>query len=313
MFAGFSKLLVTSEENNVLVINLDETQPDLVCDDLPPFPRSTNGVTGQLFHGKTPILCGGYYSTEYLCDCYALTDGSWTSIEPLKTCRHHSSSALLSLQTGGTLDEHMLVIGGSLDSGHTSTVEVFDGKTWRDDVVPERPQEQTQFCTIRINETNIISLGGITGFERGSYFFNSVENKWTEGPDMIEDRNGLSCGILNWFNPDTGAKEQVVVAASGDNRLDSELLFLKNYYESGSGWVQGPSLPGEAFLASMVEFEDSVILVGGSEGVDGFHLYKLDSPFGSWVEMEQTLREPHDRGAAFLVPDELVSCFKASK
>ena len=301
---------MTSKENKVLVINLDETQPDLVCDDLPPFPRSTNGVTGQLFHGKTPILCGGYYSTEYLCDCYALTDGSWTSIEPLKTCRHHSSSALLSLQTGGTLDEHMLVIGGSLGIGYyTSTVEVFNGMTWQVGIVADRPKEQTQFCTVRINETNLISLGGVVGSAENSFFYNSVENQWSEGPNLLKERNSLACGILNWFNPDTGVKEQVVVAASGDNLQDSELLFLEDYYKSGSGWVQGPTLPDEAYSGSMVEFEDSVILIGGSEGVDGYHLYKLDSPFGPWVDMEQTLPEKHDRGVAFLVPDDLVNCY----
>ena len=294
-----------TSRQTISVINLDETQPNLVCDDLPAFPRNTLGSTGKLFKGHTPIICGGVF----YCDCYALTSGTWTRIEPLNTCRHYSSSVLLSLKIGEAFDEHLLVIGGSIKAGHTSTVEVFNGMTWQVGIVADRPKEQTQFCTVRINETNLISLGGVVGSAENSFFYNSVENQWSEGPNLLKERNSLACGILNWFNPDTGVKEQVVVAASGDNLQDSELLFLEDYYKSGSGWVQGPTLPDEAYSGSMVEFEDSVILIGGSEGVDGYHLYKLDSPFGPWVDMEQTLPEKHDRGVAFLVPDDLVNCY----
>lgn len=288
------------------MINLDETQPNLVCDDLPTFPRSTLGAIGQLFKGHTPIICGGVFH----CECYTLSDGAWTLIEPLNTCRHYASSVLLSLQTGETIDEHLVVIGGTKAPADViSSVEIFNGSSWLEGIIADRPKEQTQFCTVRINDTSLISLGGVSGSAIETFFYNSVENQWTQGPNLMKQRNGLACGILNWLNPGTGANELVVVAASGDNLLDSELLFLQDYYQSGSGWVQGPALPAEAYSGSMVEYENSVILVGGSEGVDGYHLYKLDSPLGSWVEMKQTLKEKHDRGAAFLVPDDLVSCY----
>ena len=305
-----SKLLVTSR-SNISVINLDETQSDLVCDDLPPFPITTVGATGKLFQGQTPIICGGYQE-DYLCDCHALTDGAWTSIESLNTCRFYSSSVLLSFPIGKTLDEHLLVIGGASNQDYTAKVEAFDGKTWQDSTIPDRPSSETQFCNVRINETTLLSLGGPIDFMKRSFFYNSLENSWTLGPNLIKERNGLACGIINWLNPDTGTKEQVVVAASGEDLHDSELLFLKDYNESGTGWVEGPSLPAEAFLASMIEYNDSIILVGGLDGVDGYHLYKLSSPFGSWEEMDLTLKEPHGKGVAFLVPDELVNCYKSS-
>ena len=294
---------------NISVVNLDETQPDLVCDDLPPLPSVTYGATGKLFQGQTPIICGGYYPFEYYCDCYALANGSWANIDQLETCRSFSSSVLLTLDHPVPSEEHLLVIGGSIGSIETATsVEDFDGKTWRKGMVANMPRPQTQFCTVRINETNIISIGGLIGSQQSTFFYNSADNEWTEGPVLNKPRISPVCGMLNWLNPETGVEEQIVVAAAGDNQPNSELLFLKDYHTSGSGWVQGPDLPSEAFLASMIEFEESVILVGGTEGVDGFHLFKLDSPSGPWVVMEQTLKEKHNRGVAFLVPDEQVNC-----
>ncbi len=58
----------------------------------------------------------------------------------------------------------------------------------------------------------------------------------------------------------------------------------------------------------MIEFGNSVILVGGEGVVDGQHLYQLSGPNESWIEMKQTLKVSRFRHIAFLVPDELVNC-----
>ncbi len=108
--------------------------------------------------------------------------------------------------------------------------------------------------------------------------------------------------------PGTGSLEKVVVAAggAGGGVLKSvELLFLEDI---NSGWVAGPSLPKEVSSATMVEFQDSVILVGGSGNVGGQNLYQLDSPTGTWTEMKQALKVERSLHVSFLVPDELVNC-----
>jgi hypothetical protein len=143
-----------------------------------------------------------------------------------------------------------------------------------------------------------------------TYFFNVIENKWIQGPRLIESRIDHSCGILHWNNPDTGSMEQVVVVAGGysafSSYLDSvELLFLDNL---DAGWVEGPILPGSALQATMVEFQGGVILIGGYGDVDSLHLYQLSSPTGKWTEMKQTLKEARSYHVSFLVPDELVNC-----
>jgi hypothetical protein len=47
-----TKLLVTygydSNLNTVEIVNLDQAQPDLVCDNLPDLPRNKQGATGKI-------------------------------------------------------------------------------------------------------------------------------------------------------------------------------------------------------------------------------------------------------------------------
>jgi hypothetical protein len=80
---------------------------------------------------------------------------------------------------------------------------------------------------------------------------------------------------MNWRNPGTGNLENVVVAAGGAGGpvLKSvELLFLEDI---NSGWVAGPELTKEVSSATMVEFQDGVISIGGSGNVGGQNLINL--------------------------------------
>ena len=129
-------------------------------------------------------------------------------------------------------------------------------------------------------------------------------------------RFGHSCAVVSWKHPDTGAEDKAVVAAGGfySNGAilsDVEILFLTSYEGSGAEWTRGPELPFTTAYAQMVEFNNSVILVGGIGMVpemDGQHLYRLTSANGPWIEMNQVLREKRIEHVAFLVPDELVIC-----
>ena len=64
----------------------------------------------------------------------------------------------------------------------------------------------------------------------------------------------------------------------------------------------------------MIEYKNSVILIGGhgdddvEDLLDGYHLYQLSSPNGTWTEMKQTLKNERDNHVSFLVPDEIVNC-----
>ena len=79
-----------------------------------------------------------------------------------------------------------------------------------------------------------------------------------------------------------------------------------------SGWKTGPSLPDVAHIATMMEFDGEVVLVGGQGGVgcgvDGRPLYQLTGPDDTWTKLEQTLKEGRFGHVSFLIPDELTNC-----
>jgi len=317
-----TKLLVASGEgylDSVEVVNLDEFNPGLTCDNLQNLPYGIAGATGQLFQGERPIICGGYKISRWVdsCDCFELKGGSWVSIASLPECRRYTSSSL-SLQNGNG-DELLIVAGGSSDYGlirNVKSVEAFDGNKWSLEKVSPLPTSVWLHCMVRINESTLLSIGGFgasTGYSAQTNFYDSINNNWYEGPNLSVTRDRHACGVLNWYNPDTDQNEKVIVVAGGSNDLhymsSTELLFLSEFETSQQGWVRGPNLPNTANIPTMVEYKNSVILVGGEIGVDGQHLYQLSSPAGPWVEMKQTLKEKRSRHVSFLVPDEIVNCY----
>jgi hypothetical protein len=329
-----SKLLVAGEGGmlrTVEIINLDESSPNFICDNLPDLPKDSFGAIGQLSGSNFPdlpkdsfgaigqlsgtnfpVVCGGHSitSSSDLCDCFAFQNGAWIGIASLNSCRKFFASAKIDLSNGNFTEKVIAAFGGTSDNQPFSSIEAFDGQTWEEGKIADLPQSQSQFCIAAINETTLISIGGVenNGGKR-TYFYNSLKNEWTSGPNLTTSRNGPSCGLIHWLNPSTGKREKVVVAAAGDDLASVDLLNLAEFEESGLGWIAGPSLPKKAFLSTMVEYENSVILIDGDGGVDGLHLFRLDSPQGQWIQLRQTLKQTRFAHVSFLVPDELVNCY----
>ena len=309
-----TKLLVANGgysdfSKSVEVVNLDPSKPDLMCDNLPDYPVGVAGSTGQLFQGTTPIICGGARPDrwESLCSCYALKDGGWNEMPSLNNCHRFASSALLSLENN---EEVFLVTGGYIDFVPLDFVEGFNGIDWDQERFSDLLQPVFEHCLVKINSTTLLSIGGAEGSVYDSvpntYFYNVQDNQWITGPSLNTPRAGSSCEVLNWKNPETNKVEKVVVAAGGYDTETVELLFLEG--SKNNGWVMGPSLPETAYLSTMIGFQNSVVLIGGGEGLDGHHLYQLSSPSEPWIEMEQTLKKSMSGHVAFLIPDDLVTC-----
>ncbi len=101
------------------------------------------------------------------------------------------------------------------------------------------------------------------------------------GPSLNTDRSAAGCGVLNWMNPQSNQMEKIVVAAGGSDGAPlsiTELLYVDRI--GGYSWIVGPSLPEKISHATMVEFHNSVILIGGhASGTDySEDLYQLSSP-----------------------------------
>jgi hypothetical protein len=124
---GMTKLLVaTGQESGTLlasveIINLDDLNPNLICDNYPDLAVPMYSSTRQLFSKQHPIICGGGGSKVY-CECYSYGSKSWQSIPSLHECKFGSASAVLS-NPNMMANEILLVTGGNTGSV-VSTVEM---------------------------------------------------------------------------------------------------------------------------------------------------------------------------------------------
>ena len=81
-FPGMTKLLVATGlasknlrySSSVEIVNLDESNPDLICDNLPNLPVSVRSATGKLLNRNRPTICGGSAGTAH-CECHSFEEG----------------------------------------------------------------------------------------------------------------------------------------------------------------------------------------------------------------------------------------------
>jgi hypothetical protein len=268
-------------------------------------------------------------------------------------CRVEAASEIFTNAKG---KKAFFMSGGIHGNELLNITQTFDGKNWYSEQTENLPEPVWEHCIVKINSTTLLSIGGkeyeykLAAYpSNNTYFYNVQVNKWTPGPSLNIPRSALSCGILQWKNDETNQLEKVVVAAGGWNSSGNgspfvELLHLNHDGSIKGEWVVGPELPNAAPDSTMIEYNNSVILIGGgfsrvkidykpnefankiyfeygnskiryttyrrdAEGcLDGVHLYQLFSPNGVWVQMKQTLETKRRGHVAFLVPDELVNC-----
>ena len=301
--------------SSVEIVNLDDSKPNVICNNLPYLPFGLFGSVGQLFSGTTPIICGGY-TNQFEKRCNSFENGAWKASSNLNINRYAPSAAILS-PTGNTKDDIFLVATGSNDGQIHSTVESFDGVSWNQTQFPNLPFPLMGSCMVKFNNSMIMSISGAKQHDAlhtgETYVLNLIQNKWVAGPLLAIPRHYHSCGIMNWKNNNSGIFEKVVVVSGGfdrqANRLNSvELLFINDFEQYNSGWKVGPSIPVKVDGPAMIELKNGVIMIGGRGEGEGRRLFKLTSPYGKWTEMKQTLKEPRSHFVSFLVPDELVNC-----
>ncbi len=213
-----TKLLVATGYGNdylasVEIVNLDESNPDYICDNLPKFPIAVTFATGQLYNRTQPIICGGYGSSFH-CECHSLKDGAWQSIQSLNECRSSTASAVFSNPNNNEDDDILLITGGYDGSKVLSTVESFDGNVWSQTMFADLPSTIDGHCMVKINNTMLLQIGGTidasyAGTTDKTYFFDIIKNKWISGPKLNVGRIHNSCAVMNWINPMTNIVEKV--------------------------------------------------------------------------------------------------------
>jgi hypothetical protein len=202
-----------------------------------------------------------------------------------------------------------------------SSSEIFDGSIWNS--VADIPEQVTGHCMVNI-DTGItaMAIGGQTLDYLGisaTYFYDSVADSWSRGPDLIVPRTYHSCAVFNWFNSTSGLQESYVVVAGGENKASGFTVGLDSteFWKVGDpkGFVLGQNLSVPVAAAGLVPVDDGLILVGGvrlyygpAPAGDGYTLFQLSRPDGPWIELNQTLKEARYSSVGLRVPDDLFPC-----
>ncbi len=306
---------------SVEVVNLDESNPNLICDNLPDFPIGMIRAIGHLYAKTTPIVCGGAWTS----DCFTFYHGNWMFSSSLNERRIHTASAIFS-NSSNEEDDIILITGGlNVNDAFSplSSVESFDGKIWNQIIFASLPTTLYSHCMVKIDNSLLFLIGGVIentpDASSNTYFFDVLNNQWISGPQLNIKRYEHSCGVIHWTNPNNGIAQAVVVVAGGINTKGNaissvELLFLDEYKTNKQGWTLGPNLPQSIYAAKMTEFQDRLILVGGIGNfeTDNRRLYQLSTTHDGgpwfWTELKQILKEGRNSAVSFLIPDEIVNC-----
>lgn len=219
-----TKLLVVDPGNDdVEVIDLND--PSRNCQ-LPDLPYSMS-VMGAGFTSSGPMVCSGYYSNYETSagNCYGLSaKNQFVKLSGGLIPRSGASSIV-------TEDGQLIMIGGrrSWSWSDMSTeklknseiLNVFESKIEKGF---ELPEAVSSHCSIRINATTAMVLGG----GNKTYYVDLVTFQVTNGPEMLERRHSFGCALLRHNNQD------FVIAAGGFRKDTTEFLNL----ESGT-WSKG--------------------------------------------------------------------------
>jgi hypothetical protein len=303
------------ETKTIEIIDLESAK---TCKNLPDFPYATAGFGGLGFQNM-PMICS---KSQKNAECYSLDRNKWTSspspitkegictravsFSLFSSTTNKCSNAVVSLSPYPTKPYKLFLTG-------RKTIEVLTEKGWK-----ELPQTSPvvniyDHCAVLINSTTVMVIGGIQNlqFSNKTYFFNTENEIWTEGPQLKNIRKSHSCGTIR---KSSQSQEFSVIVAGGDGY---EIFASVEILDPGSNeWRKGPELPFGIEEAQMVEDQNGgVVLVGGRTGnylnrkyLDTLYQLPHGGADTEWLEMEQKLETGRAYHVAFLVPDSLVDC-----
>ena len=278
------------------------------CQDLTKFPRETFGAFGGLASNRNPIICGGLGGSR---NCQAYENGVWTSSLSFNYDRVGAATCPSPYPNA----THSLFVTGGINiyRRDDSTAEVLTDSGWQT-LPTSLPVSIYEHCMVLLNSTTVLMIGGMqnyTEYSPDTFYFNTDNEKWIEGPTLKAGRKYHSCGKIQsnsqssefsiivaggWDTPNTGPTSSVVILDVGSSK-----------------WRTGPSLPLGISSSSMVEEPSGVVLLIGGNTFTPLDtplntIYKLRHANSKWTLLPQKLKVARYFATAFLVPDEITDC-----
>ena len=142
-----------------------------------------------------------------------------------------------------------------------------------------------------------------------SYFYNSVSDKWTDGPHFSVGRTGSHAGLVKYQNG-----RSAIIIAGGHSTKSSEILNVKHpkptqlksseTHVTNRKWIKGPDLPYTIWNGASIQLDDTFLIVGGRHEASYLDIiWKFDVETEAWSFLDQKLKIARNVHTAFLVPD----------
>jgi hypothetical protein len=284
----------------VEVIDLESSRA--TCKNLPNFPIGVFGSFGGLGFEEKPLVCGGRSNGYYINECYTLKDNVWIQSADFKT---KINGAAIS-PSPYPLTSHKLLATGGFNGSFQTTFEVLTEEGWKT-ISPSLPLKISFHCAVLVNSTTLMIIGG-SNSKKNTYLFNSLNTKWSQGPQLKRERSYHSCGRIM---KDNQSQETSIIVAGGESR--NPLSSVEILDEGSNEWRQGPELPFEISFSQLVEDRNGgVVLVGGRNKSGDYLTTLFHLPHAGqdarWRKMEQKLKSARYWHTAFLVPNDIVEC-----
>ena len=234
-----SKVLVTTGGSlTTEIIDLENSK--FGCTKVGNFPKKLFNANGGLV-GKTPMVCGGWYSGTFKKSCYNLEEnGVWKGDEKAKLIRGKDNGI-----SGSVVIKDQLFIPESIaKSGSTSSwylnFEMVEPGKKQKALEPMNKwglfsisSTTLKSCIVKWDD-NTIMLIGMGASKKETFFINMGNQTITEGPKLMEGRSSHACHEMTI----NGEPHIIVNGGSGSGLpLKSTEILAKS--SVGKGWQKG--------------------------------------------------------------------------
>ena len=256
---------------------------------LPPgFQTPTTDQVARILSSKV-IICGGSQLVA-TADCYNYNPiaRTWNrnSMTSLTIPRRMAASILTEngwwISEGkNDIDENQ--ISSEILWKHSKTFVPFID-------VPRLPTTKLPEL-VDMGHGKVMLIGGSWGLKE-TYIFHFKNQSWTDGPMLNHGSQYSQTGYVQLSN----GKRMILVLA-GENSKKVQFL-----YPDENQWVDGPDMPTTLFQAATVQWDKTLLVIGGKKGNDAFDtVWKFDHNSKQFVAMNQKLKIARRKHTAILV------------
>ena len=159
------------------------------------------------------------------------------------------------------------------------------------------PRDMTNPSVVKINSTSYFIYD-----DGDAWIFNNITETFEVLPDSISDHENAQAGLVNY--PDG---RRYIFVSGGESSYKTERF---NLDDPDSFWTYGPDLPYSVHFGSVLQYEDSFLIVGGQNDTyaDYDTILRFDTEKDEWEILPVEMKSGRNSFPAFFIPEGYIYC-----